>query len=86
MPPGELQANRGNEELGRGGDSQNDALCGNSGGKLAAGDRDRREEHDRKNIGEQAVDESDIDLVRQLVGWRGMVAPSGVRHAKCQIW
>jgi hypothetical protein len=50
--------------------------------QLAAGDRNRREEHDRKNIGEQAVDEADIDLVRQLAGWRGRVAPSGVRHAE----
>ena len=42
------------------------------GGELAARDGDRRQEHDGDNVGEKAVNETDIDLVGQLVSWRGM--------------
>jgi hypothetical protein len=36
-----LQTNRRDQELGRGGDGQNEALCGDGGGNLADGDGDR---------------------------------------------
>ena len=86
MPLGEVQANRRDQELGGGGNGQEKAVRGDRGGKLAAGNRHSREEHDRDKVGDKAVDEPDIDLVRQLTGWRGIVAPSGFRHAKGQIW
>ena len=38
------------------------------GGDFAAGDRNGRKQHHRDHVVEQAVDESDVDLVRQLVG------------------
>ena len=67
MLPGELQANRGDQELGRRRDGQNEALCGDGGGNLADGDGDRGQEHDRDNVGEKAVDEANIDLVGKSV-------------------
>ena len=40
------------------------------GSDFAAGDRNGRKQHHRNHVVEQAVDESDVNLVRQLVGRR----------------
>jgi hypothetical protein len=63
-----LETNRRDQELGGGGDGQNEALCGDRGGKLAASDGDRGQDHDRDNVGEKAVDEADVDFAGKFVG------------------
>jgi hypothetical protein len=66
--------------------TENDVFCCDTGCKFAARDRDRRQEHDGDDVSEKAVDKSDIDLVRQFVSWRGMIAPPGFHHAKNRIF
>ena len=67
VPLGEVEARDGDDELGRSGDSQNGVSCRDGCGKLAASDGDRRQEHDRDDVRKKAVDEADINLVRQFV-------------------
>ena len=58
--------------------------------RAPAGDRDhdlherrsQRRQKNGSNVDQKAVHKPDIEFVGQLVSWRGMYAPSGVRHEK----
>jgi hypothetical protein len=61
---GEAQANCGDQQLGWRREGQNETLRGDGGGDLADRDGDRGQEHHWENVGQKAVDEPDIHLIR----------------------